>query len=199
MSITSVISQLNRLSPAQGMWGTHLLMPAGSTIAGIVSSGIWDGAQTLTAELDVEQQETTEAQNPLDVKGGDKPREFTINVQVSTLGTGQNPIVVYNSWHRDLGKSYYFFNGALPIDTSQYILQAVELHFTYLDTAADGSPLRADISLTFVEDTILAIASKEEKEPSKNTKKKSPKAQEKGEKIDAAKILRETKKSYGID
>ncbi len=200
MSVTSVISQLNRLAPAQGMWGKHLLMPAGSSIAGIVSSGIWDGAQQLTAELDVEQQETTEAQNPLDVKGGDKSREFTINVQVTTLGTGQNPIVVYNSWHRDLGKSYYFFNGALPIDTSQYILQTVELHFTYLDTAADGTPLRADISLTFVEDAILAVISKEEKEekkdPSKATKKKSPKAQEK---IDAAKILRETKKSYGLD
>lgn len=193
----TITQKLNRLAPGQAMWGEHILMPAGSSL-GIVSSGIWDGHLPYAAELDVEQQETTEAQNPLDVKGGDKPREFMINIQVSTLATGQNPVVVYNAWERDCGKSYYFFVGAVPIDTSQYILREVSLHISYADTAADGTPLRAEISLSFMEDSILAIVSKNEKEPSKKTKKKSPKAQKSAEKIDAAKILRETQKSYGI-
>lgn len=172
----NLTAQLNRLSPAQAMWGPHLLMPAGATL-GVVSSGIWNGILPFSAELDVEQQETTEAQNPLDVKGGDKPREFSIDIQVSTLATGQSPVTVYNAWQRDQGKSYYFFVGALPIDDSQYILREIEYSHTYFDTAADGSPIRADMRLTFVEDTILSIVSKEEKEPSDAAKKKSPKAQ----------------------
>ena len=185
----SLTSQLNRFAPAQAMWGTHLLMPAGSKL-GVVSSGIWNSRINYTAELDVEQQETTEAQNPLDVKGGDKPREFTIDTEVSTLGTGQSPVAVYNSWHRDLGKSHYFFVGLAPIDMSQYILKTIEYSHTYWDTSAYGTPIRADIRLTFVEDTVLSIISKEEKEPSDATKKKSPKSQAPGADFDLKKFVK---------
>lgn len=183
MNITAIA---NQFSVSQAMWGPHLLVPAGKTLAGHAASGIWDGALRLTSELEVEQLATTEAQNPLDVKGGDKPLEFTIGLQVSKLGSGADPVNVAKSWQRSLGKSYLFFVGALPISTSQFILRNVHFSFGYEDTATDGSPLRCDIVLDFTEDTVLATAAKEQREESpsegasKPAKKSSPKAQSEG-------------------
>lgn len=201
MNLPNVTNLLNGFSAAQAMWGAHLLRPAGGKL-GVMSSGIWDGYLRLTSELDVEPLAVTEAQCPLDVKGGDKPLEFAIQLQVSKLGTGSEPLVVAQAWQRSLGRSYLFFVGALPISTSQFILKSVEMFFFYEDTAADGSPLRCDLVLEFVEDVVLAVASKKQKEEkpakgaSKAAKKASPKAQSAG--FDAAKLLRETQKSYGL-
>lgn len=201
MSLFNVTNLLNGFALSQAMWGAHLLMPAGSKL-GVLSSGIWDGYLRLTSELDAEQIETTEAQNPLDVKGGDKPKEFSIQLQVSKLGTGSDPLVVAQAWQRSLGQSHLFFVGALPISSSQFILKHVDMFFAYEDTAADGSPLRCDIGLEFVEDVVLAVASRTQKEekPSEGAssaaKKASPKAQ--GESFDASKLLSETQKSYGL-
>lgn len=185
MSLLNITNLINGLSLSQAMWGPHVLMPAGGKL-GVVSSGIWDGYLRLTSELDAEQLETTEAQNTLDVKGGDKPLEFAIQVQVSKLGTGSEPLVVAQAWQRSLGKSYLFFVGALPISTSQFILKNVEMFFAYEDTAADGSPLRCDIVLEFSEDVVLAVANQRQKDEkpadgaSKAAKKASPKAQSDG-------------------
>lgn len=195
--MSSITGLVNKYAFSQAMWGGHLLMPASSSRLGVVSSGIWDGVLRITSELDVVPLESTEAQNPLDVKGGDRPMEFSILVEVSKLGTGSDPIVVQKAWQRDLGKSYLFFVGALPISTSQFILTNVDFFFGYLDTATDGSPLRCDIALTFSEDTVLTIASKLQQTSdgiSKAAKKASPNAQS----FDAEKLLRETRKSYGL-
>lgn len=201
MSLLNVTNMINGFSLSQAMWGPHLLMPAGGKLS-ILSSGIWDGYLLTSSEMDVEQLESTEAQNPLDVKGGDKPIEFAIQVEVSKLGTGSDPIVVSKQWKRSLGKSYLFFVGLLPLSTSQFILKSVELYFGYDDTASDGSPLRCTLALEFAEDTVLAVAQKKQEEEkssdgaSSAAKKASPKAQGSG--IDAEKLLRETPKSYGL-
>lgn len=179
MSLTGII---NRLAPAQAMWGLHLIMPAGSTLD-CVSSGVWDGELTLSDELDAERLEATEAEAPIHIFAPDKARDFSITLQISQLATGQPPITVIHQWMQDLGKSYYFLLGAIPLSTSQYILKTVEFSFSYTDTAADGSPLRATVTLSFAEDTVLAAAQKKQQEeepedgPKKKQKAKSPKAQ----------------------
>lgn len=170
----TILSAINSISPAQAMWGLHLLMPPGKY--DIASSGIWDGIITHTSELDIEQQDTTEAQNPLDVKGGDKQKSFSINVQVNKLATGQDPLSVYASWVRDIGKSYPFFIGAVPIDASVYRLQSVNLSFQNADIAPNGAAFRVDIALDFEENTILRVASKgveENENEDRSTKKKT--------------------------
>lgn len=194
--ITALVASLT-----QALWGDHILSPAGSIVSGF-SSGIWDGNLRLSSELEVEQLESTEAQNPLDVKGGDKAQEFQIALQVSRLGTGANPVSVAKEWQKSLGKSNLFFVGGKPISTSQFILKQVDFGFSFEDTAVDGSPLRCDITLTFTEDTVLAVASKKQKDekPSEGAssaaKKASPKAQSGS--FNAAKLLNETQKSYGL-
>lgn len=191
----------NSLSFSQAMWGDLVIMPAGG-LRGVKSAGILDGYLRLSSELDAEPIETTEAQNPLDVKGGDKPVEFTIQLEVSKLGTGSDPFSVVKQWQQEQGKSYLFFVGSKPLSTSQFILKSVEMFFTYEDTAADGSPLRCTLTLEFAEDTVLAVAQKEHKKEkpadgaSKAAKKASPKAQRAS--FDAEKLLRETQKTYGL-
>lgn len=179
MSLTGIV---NQLAPSQAMWGLHLIMPAGSSVDA-VSSGIWDGKLTLSDELDAEQLDATEAEAPIHIFAPDKPRDFSITLQISQLATGQPPLVVIHQWMQDLGKSYYFLLGAVPLSTSQYILKSVEFSFSYADTSADGSPLRADVTLSFVEDTVLAAATEKQQEEnpsdgaSNAQKAKSPKAQ----------------------
>lgn len=166
----AVISKINKLSPANAMWGDMALMPPGKAY-GTASAGIWDGVFNYTAELDAEQQETTEAQNPLDVKGGDKQKGFSISVEVNKYATGQNPLAVYSRWIKALGKSSRFFIGTAPIDGSRYILKRVEIDFTNDDIAATGEPFRVFLSLEFIEDTILRISSKGVEDEGDTTKK----------------------------
>lgn len=163
----AILSTINSYSPAQAMWGLHLLMPPGKYDE--VSSGIWDGVITYSSEIDAEQQETTEAQNPIDQKGGDKQKSFSITVQVNKLATGQDPLLIYSLWVAEIGKCYPFFIGALPIDTSNYRLKSVGMSFQNADIAPDGAAFRIDINLDFEEDIILR--KKKETNESGDTKK----------------------------
>lgn len=151
-------SQLNKHSPATATWGEMLLLPPGKPY-GKSSAGIWNGEINYSNELDAEQQETTEAQNPLDVKGGDKQKSFTISVEVNSYATGQNPLAVYNRWIQAIGKSARFYIGRAPIDGSRYILKRVDIDFSNEDIAASGAPFRVFLSLEFVEYTLLRISS----------------------------------------
>lgn len=170
MTITEILNTANASALGQCFWGLHLMAVPGAALE-LVCSGTWDGNINYSTEIDAEQEETTEAQNPIYVKGGDKPREFEIRVIVETLATGQDPLGVYKAWMRDLGKSNYFFMGMLPIDRSMYILRRVQYYMVNADIAADGTPRRAEITLSFAEDTILKVANKEVKEDNEDTKK----------------------------
>lgn len=187
MTLTSILNTANSAAFAQCLWGLHLMCVPGSTLD-IVGSGTWDGRLQYSTELDVEQELTTEAQNPLDVKGGDKPREFEIRVIAETLATGQDPLGVYKSWMRDLGKANYFFLGAMPLDRSMYILRKVEYRMVNADIAADGTPRRAEITLTFAEDTVLKVANKDVKaDDDKKSAKKVGKTKA-GKAVDASAV-----------
>lgn len=142
-----------------GFWGAHVLISPGHAAAQ-ASAGVWDRTIVRHDELEAGQLESTEAQNPLDLKGGDKPREFSISVQVNAIANKQNPLAVYKAWQRDLGKSNLFFIGDIPYHTSRYILQRVEFAFANRDIHAMGTPFRGDINLTFTEDTMLEVPSK---------------------------------------
>lgn len=163
MSLTSILPSSIGAAIPTALWGKRFVAPAGH-IADILSSGIWDGRFQHTRELDAEQLESTEAQNPLDVKGGDKPREFSITVEVNKRATGQSPISVYHEWHRDLGKSNYFLVGVQPLDSSQYILKSLGFHMEASDFDAHGQPWHATLTLGFVENAILKIVTKKIKE-----------------------------------
>lgn len=164
-----------------GIWGKHVLYPACRPLS-VVGSGIWDGLINHVRELDVDPMDTTEAQNPLEVRGGDKPREFSITVMVFRNTDGQSPMTVYQAWQKDQGKSNYFFMGLQPLDMSQYILKGTELNCDAEDFDANGEMFRADITLTFVEDTILKIATKKLKE--ENDRKGPSKAKKKADGAD---------------
>lgn len=155
-----------------GFWGTHFFSSPGQAVDAL-SSGIWDRTIVRHDEIEAEQVVSTEAQNPIDQKGGDNPREFGINLQVNALASGQSPVSVYKSWVRDLGKSNLFFVGLLPFHSSRYILQRVEMSFNNADIHATGAPYRADIVLTFSEDTILEIPNKDVEETEDNGSQKS--------------------------
>lgn len=178
MNLNSIAAALNARSQATAMWRTHLLLPAGGKIAP-AGSGIWKGTLTYTSELNIEQEETTEGQNPLDNKGGDIPKEFFIQVEVNKIADGTNPLATYKKWQDSLGKKGYFFIGNTPIDTSMYILRQVEISFSNKDIAADGSPYRADIMLTFNEDVVQKKVDAEIKETAAATVSKAAKKAEK--------------------
>lgn len=150
----SILSTVNTRNISTAFWGTHLLAPAGRNLS-IFYAGTWDGVLNYTRESDIEQQETTEAQNPLDYKGADKEKSFSITVTVNKLATGHDPLSVYKDWARDLGKKSRFFVGLVPIDTSAYILQRVEMQYQNADIAVSGAAYRMTITLTFAEDTLL--------------------------------------------
>lgn len=197
--MTNLLSSLNSLCPYTAMWGAYLLLPPGR--ANIASAGIWDGMLNYASELEIAQQETAEAQNPLESKGGDRQKQFSLSVQVNKYATGQNPVDVHQAWMRSLGKTNYFFVGALPISPSRFMLTGVELHFTNRDIAADGSVYRADIYLTFAEDVLLRVPcndAKADKSAVKVGAKKAAKKAEASSVFDAKGLLATTQKSYGV-
>ncbi len=197
--MTNLLSSVNSLCSYTAMWGSYLLLPPGR--ANVASAGIWDGVLNYASELEVEQQETAEAQNPLESKGGDRQKQFSLSVQVNKYATGQNPVDVHQSWMRSLGKTNYFFVGALPISPSRFMLTGVELHFTNRDIAADGSVYRADIYLTFAEDILLRVPcndAKADKSAVKVGAKKAAKKAEASSGFDAKGLLATTQKSYGV-
>lgn len=183
MNLNNLAAAFNTRSHATAMWRTHLLFPAGGKIAPM-GSGIWDGSLNYSSELDIEQEETTEGQNPLDKKGGELAKEFSIRVQVNKIADGTSPLATYKKWQDSLGKKGYFFIGGAPIDNSMYILKRVEISFSNVDIAADGSPYRADIMLSFVEDVVQKKVDAEIKEQAAagDTKKTVSKAAKKAEK-----------------
>lgn len=81
----------------------------------------------LDSSLEVEQQESTEAQNPLDVKGGDQPQSFVVSTMSSIHAGGLPPITEYNSWVRDLGKSMPFILGNRIYGPVRSILMKVDI------------------------------------------------------------------------
>ena len=137
---------------SQAMWGSHIFALPGTNASN--SSGAWDGQFSYKAELDVEQQETTEAQNPILNKGEEKQKSFAIRVIVNTLADGLDPLKVHKSLCDSAGKKARFYIGAKPIDKSYYFLQSVDLRFSNIDISAGGKPYRAEIELQFVEDTV---------------------------------------------
>lgn len=150
---------INSVSPHTAAWGPHLLTRAGAA-GSIVSSGLWDGALTYTRAANVEQEETTEGENPL-AKKGDRPTSFSVTVTANRLA-GLNPLLLYKTWEADLGKSRYFFIGLLPLSADLYILQNVSLRFRGRDCDADGAPIIATITLQFTADTVLGRIGKNE-------------------------------------
>lgn len=140
-------------APTQAMWGSHLFMLPGTKSKN--SSGTWDGQFSYKAECDVQQQETTEAQNPINNTGEDKQKSFSIRIVVNKLADGLDPLVVHKSLCASQGKKSYFYIGSKPIDSSYYFLKGVELHYSNIDIAPDGTPYRADITLSFIEDVIM--------------------------------------------
>lgn len=192
------IFQINKQSPVNAMWGDFLLFPPGKAY-GKASAGIWDGVFNYTAELDAEQLETTEAQNPIDTKGGDKQKEFAIRVEANKYATGQNPLSIYKRWIEALGQAARFYIGLAPIDGSRYILQRVNLDFGKEDIAADGSPFRVFIDLEFIENTILrkssnGVEDKEENGEKTNKKTASKVGAKKAEKKAEAGVYGDTYK-----
>lgn len=140
------------------MWGLHVFTRAGQPFPKI-SGGIWAGELNITRESDVQELTSTEAQNPLD-KRGDKPTSFAIIVTANRLA-GLNPVTVYKSWCRDLGKSHYFFIGLLPLSADLYILENVTFRFSGRDCDPSGAPIKGDITLTFTADTVLGRIGKD--------------------------------------
>lgn len=149
----NILSSVSSPTPHTAMWGPYLLLPPGR--ANRASAGIWDGKLNFTSEREAGQQEAVEAQNPLEPKEGDKQKQFSLAVQVNKYATGQDPVDVHHAWMLSLGKSHWFFVGALPISSSRFMLEAVEFHFSNRDLAADGSVYRADLHLSFIENTLL--------------------------------------------
>ncbi len=160
---------------AQAMWGSHLFALPGNNSRN--SSGAWDGQFSYKSELDVEQQETTEAQNPINSTGEDKQKSFSIRVEVNRLAGGLDPLAVHKSLCSSMGKKSRFYIGSTPIDKSTYFLKDVELHYSNGDIAPDGTPFRADITLSFVEDVIMRKEQEKSKEPTttENGKKSASK------------------------
>lgn len=192
----AVIDKVTQHSPVNAMWGNYLLFPPGKAY-GNFSAGSWDGVFNYTSELDAEQQETTEAQNPIDTKGGDKQKEFSIRVEANKYATGRNPLGIYRRWIQALGKSARFYIGSKPIDGSRYILKRVNIEFGKEDIAADGSPFRVFIDLEFIENTILrkssnGVEDKEENGEKTNKKTASKVAPKKAEKKAESGIFGET-------
>lgn len=164
----ALLTKVNSVAPAQAMWGVHLFMPPGKSYDA-VSSGTWDGKITLTNEIDAKQQETTEAQNPINKEDGDKQKSFTISVEVNKLATGQDPLTVHKFLCNSIGKKSYFFIGSIPIDTSYYFLKNVELRYSNIDIAPNGDPYRAEITLSFVEDVIMRVEQKNTQKPTQSS------------------------------
>lgn len=172
-----------------GFWGTHVFRLDGNRLP------ILDGLRQ-SSELDVRQQETTESQNPLDVKGGDRPAGIRIRTKAEILGGGKDPMSEYNSWVRDLGKSFPLIVGVMPFGPERLILKSVSMEETEWGSA--GNIREAALSLDFVEDAPVCTAAKDIKEEkSKNGPSKGEKKAKKGEyKFDVTKAdLEEARKN----
>lgn len=150
-----------------GFWGTHVFEVSERT-----NSPLLDGMR-LDSSLEVEQQESTEAQNPLDVKGGDQPQSFVVSTMSSIHAGGLPPITEYNSWVRDLGKSMPFILGNRIYGPVRSILMKVDI--TNCVFGPTGEMMSCDLSLEFMEDKPLSVVGKDIKErrkgPSKGEKK----------------------------
>ena len=138
-----------------------------------LSSGIWDGKLNYKAEIDATQQDTTEAQNPINNTKEDKQKTFSIRVEVNKLATGQNPLEVHKALSESLGQKAYFFIGGSPIDKSYYFLKSVELRYSNIDISRNGSPYRAEIMLEFVEDVVMRVEQEKAKETTTKDGKKT--------------------------
>lgn len=148
----SIIGTVNKLAPCTAFWGVYTLSTPGGLLSPI-GAGLWnDRTIQMRSRLDVRQLTTTEAQNPLDVRGGDLPHDFSLTIEPNKVAGGLSPLTVFKAWQQALGKSNLFFMGVLPISSSMYILQDVRLRLSNSDFESTGEPWHARIELHFVED-----------------------------------------------
>lgn len=174
----------------QAFWGTHLLRVTEKQLQPII-----DGLG-LASELDYDELQTTEAQNPLNVRGGDRQKSFPVTFAVSRHTGGFDPVFEYQAWVRDLGKSMPFIVQYRPFGPKRLVLENVGMHD--VDFGAGGEMIYAQISAVFTEDMPATTLAKEVTEATKNLSKgeKGAKIEETGLKFSAA-DLEEGKKMLG--
>lgn len=154
-----------------GFWGSHVF-DAGRLAFRPLTDGV-----SLNSQLDVEQKETTEAQNPLDVKGGDKPQGFSVPIMTTPLAGGLAPEKEYNSWVRDLGQSNPFILGNMVFGPPRSILKNVSL--SDIVFGPKGNMIAGKITLDFVEDEPLSATGKDVKDDRKGPSKAEKAAKKK--------------------
>lgn len=155
----------------QAFWGHHVLLATARCIQPIM-----DGLN-LKSELDVSQEMSTEAQNPLDVKGGDKQKSFQIRTLAAIHAGTIDPMIWYNQFVRDLGKSMPFILGIMPMGALRMVLQKVTMEDVMFGSA--GNIISAYITLDFVEDMPTTAKAQEVKDQSGISKaEKKAKAKE---------------------
>lgn len=147
----------------QAFWGIHAFFAHEKHIRSIT-----DGLNLLS-ELDVFQGETTEAQNPLDVRGGDRPKNFEIMTRSALAAGTLDPLTEYNQLVRDLGKSMPFIVGYMPWGGWRVILEHVEMENGIW--GPKGNIIAADLILYFTEDKPAIPKAKDVKDISGPEKK----------------------------
>lgn len=139
----------------QAFWGYHIFTTSERHIRSIVN-----GLQ-LSSELNVEQQSATEAQNPLNIKGGNKQRSFQIK---TVSASGGDPLLEYNQLVRDCGMSLPFIVGYMPFGGLRVILQKVSM--SDVEFGPSGI-LSAALTMDFIEDMQATVRAKEVKKDNK--------------------------------
>lgn len=162
----------------QAMWGTHLIRTSDKHIQPIVDS------LSLSSELNVEELESTEAQNPLNVKGGDASKSFSVVFDVSIHAGCLDPLLEYHSWVRDLGKSLPFIVQYRPFGPRRMVLERITMHDVTF--GPKGNIIHAQMTADFAEDMPATAKAKEVTEDTRNISKaeKSAKAKEGGLSLD---------------
>lgn len=162
----------------QAMWGTHLIRTADKHIQPLV-----DGLH-LSSELNIEELESTEAQNPLNMKGGDVPKAFSVMFAVSLHAGCPDPLLEYHSWVRDLGKSLPFIVQYRPFGARRMVLERITMHDVTF--GPKGNIIHTKMTVDFTEDMPATAKAKEVTEDTRNISKaeKSAKSKEGGYPLD---------------
>lgn len=140
------------ISSLQAIWGVHVFRVSENSILPL-SDGIH-----FASELDYDELNTTEAQNPLNIKGGDRQKHFSLLSPCSVHLGNLNPLIEYNQWQRDLGKSLPFLLGGLPFGAWRMILVNVRMENTQW---VEGNIISADLILDFQEDMPATVQAKD--------------------------------------
>lgn len=172
------------IGDVQALWGTHLIRTTDKHIQPII-----DGL-SLSSELNVEELESTEAQNPLNVRGGDAQKLLSVTFAVSIHAGCLDPLFEYHSWVRDLGKSLPFIVQYRPFGPKRLVLERVSMSDALFGPG--GKIIYALITADFTEDMPATTKAKEVTEETKDISKaeKSAKAKESGLKFTDADLKR---------